>query len=85
MVQWNASFFNPNIYKTRNSIMYTLMSLAIIQINTRTYEDKMIENWLLWFGHIQWRPLDALVKKSGLLTIHGNDRDRGRPKLNGQK
>ena len=42
-------------------------------------EDKMRDN--RWFGHIQRRPLDALVRKSDLLTIHSNDRGRGRPKL----
>ena len=44
-------------------------------------EDKIRENWLQLFGHIQWRPLDAPVTKSDLLTVHGNDRGRGRPKL----
>ena len=44
-------------------------------------EDKMRENRLRWFGHIQRKPLDASVRKSDLLTIHGNARGRGRPKL----
>ena len=43
-------------------------------------EDKMRENRLRWFGHIQRKPLDAPVRKSDLLTIHGNARGRGRPK-----
>ena len=29
-------------------------------------EDKMRENRLRWFGHIQRKPLDALVRKSVL-------------------
>ena len=44
-------------------------------------EDKMRENQLRWFGHIQRRPLDDPVRKSDLLTIYGNARGRGRPKL----
>ena len=44
-------------------------------------EDKIRENRLRWFGHIQRKPLDALVRKSDFLTIHGNARGRGRPKL----
>ena len=36
---------------------------------------------MTWFGHIQRKLLDALVKKSDLLTIHSNARGRGRPKL----
>ena len=41
----------------------------------------MREKRLWWFGHIQRKPLDAPVRKSGLLTIHGNARGRERPKL----
>ena len=44
-------------------------------------EDKKQKNRLRWFGHIQRKPLDAPVSKSDLLTIHGNARGRGRPKL----
>ena len=43
-------------------------------------EDKIRENRLRWFGHIQQKPLDALVRKSDLLTIHDNASGRGRPK-----
>ena len=44
-------------------------------------EDKMRENRLWWFGHIQQRHLDVPVRKSDLLTIHDNARGRERPKL----
>ena len=50
-------------------------------VGVASIEYKMRENWLWWFRHIQWKPLDALVRKSDLLTIHGNARGRGRPKL----
>ena len=50
-------------------------------IGVAPIEDKMRENRLWWFGHIQRKPLDALIRKNDLLTIHGNAKDRGRPKL----
>ena len=39
-------------------------------------EDKMRENLLQQFGHIQRRPLNASVRKSDLLIVHGNDRGK---------
>ena len=42
-------------------------------------EDKIRENQLQWFGHIQRKPLDAPVRKSDLLIVHGNDRGREKP------
>ena len=50
-------------------------------IGVALIEDKIRENRLWWFGHIQRRPLEALVKKSDLLIIYSNDRGRGRLKL----
>ena len=44
-------------------------------------EDKIRKNWLCWFGYIQQRSLDASVKKSNLLIVHNNNRDRGRSKI----
>ena len=44
-------------------------------------EDKMRENRLRWFGHILQRPLDATVRNSNFLLVHGNGRDRGRSKI----
>ena len=44
-------------------------------------EYKMWENRLRWFGHIQRKPLDAPIRKNDLLTIYGNARGWGRPKL----
>ena len=50
-------------------------------IRVAPIEDKMRKNRLRWFGHIQRKILDVPVKKSDLLTIHGNAIGRGRPKL----
>ncbi|WP_375619007.1 hypothetical protein, partial [Bartonella sp. AC134YNZD] len=44
-------------------------------------EDKIRENRLIWFGHVQRRPLDAPVRKSDTIDIIGHPRGRGRPKL----
>jgi hypothetical protein len=44
--------------------------------------EKMLAQYLLrWFGHIQWRPLEASVH-SGIISRTGNrKRGRGRPNL----
>ena len=60
--------------RNRNEHIRELVGVAPI-------EDKMRENRLRWFGHTQRKPLDAPIRKSDLLTIHGNARGRGRPKL----
>ena len=39
-------------------------------------DDKMRENRLRWFRHIQRRPLDAPIRKSNLLIIYDNARGR---------
>ena len=44
-------------------------------------EEKMRENRLRWFDHIQRRPMNALVRKCDSIHIEGNARGRGRPKL----
>ena len=41
-------------------------------------EDEIRKNRSRWFGHIQRKPLDTLVRKSDLLTIH--DIARGKRK-----
>ena len=44
-------------------------------------EDKMRENWLRWFRHIQQRSLEVQVRKCNLLIVHGNDKGRDRSKI----
>ena len=43
-------------------------------------EEKMRENRLRWFGHIQRRPINTPVRKSDAIHIEDNARGRGRPK-----
>lgn len=51
------------------------------RVGVAPIEDKMRENRLRWFGHVQRRPLTAPVRKSDIVQIEGNARGRGRPKL----
>ncbi|KAL7247477.1 hypothetical protein ACSBR2_002399 [Camellia fascicularis] len=44
-------------------------------------EDKLRENRLRWFGHIQRRPTEAVVKRCDAVTVDGSVRGRGRPRL----
>ena len=50
-------------------------------IEVAPFEEKMRENRLRWFGHIQRRLINALVRKSDAIHIKGNTREQGRPKL----
>ena len=60
--------------KIRNELICKMIEVAPI-------EEKMRENRLRWFGHIQRRPINVPVRKSDVIHIEGNDRGRGRPKL----
>ena len=50
-------------------------------IEVAPIEEKMRENLLQWFGHIQRRPINASFRKSDAIHIEGNARGQGRPKL----
>jgi len=44
-------------------------------------EEKLVQHWLRWFGHVQRRPPEVPVH-SGILKHDGNmRRGKGRPKL----
>ena len=60
--------------KIRNKRIHKMIEVAPI-------EEKMRENRLRLFGHIQRRPINAPVRKSDAIHIKGNARGRGRPKL----
>ena len=44
-------------------------------------EDKLRENRLRWFGHIQRRPTEAVVKRRDVVTVDGSVRGQRWPKL----
>ncbi|GMP22599.1 hypothetical protein CsSME_00000546 [Camellia sinensis var. sinensis] len=45
-------------------------------------EDKLRENRLRWFDHIQQRrPIEVVVKKCDTVTVDGSVRGSGRPRL----
>ena len=44
-------------------------------------EDKLRENRLRWFGHIQQRLTEAVVKRCDEVTVDGSVRGRDRPSL----
>jgi hypothetical protein len=43
--------------------------------------EKLIQHWLRWFGHIQWRPPEASVNRRILMSMEKSRRGRGRSKL----
>ncbi|CAL5393655.1 unnamed protein product [Camellia sinensis] len=43
--------------------------------------DKLRENRLRWFGHIQRRPTEAVVKRCDTVTVDGSVKGNGRPRL----
>ena len=53
--------------KIRNERICKMIEVAPI-------EEKMRENRLRWFGHIQRRPINASVRKSDTIHIEGNAR-----------
>lgn len=42
--------------------------------------DKMRENCLRWFGHLDRRPIDATIRRTDFLEVTGTSGLRGRPK-----
>ncbi|KAL7238250.1 hypothetical protein ACSBR2_004368 [Camellia fascicularis] len=44
-------------------------------------EDKLRENRLRWFGHIQRRPTEAAMKRCDAIMVDGSVGRRGRPRL----
>ena len=44
-------------------------------------EEKLIQHWLGWFGHVQRRPPEAPVRSGVIEWVDNVKRGRGRPKL----
>ncbi|KAJ7976901.1 Retrovirus-related Pol polyprotein LINE-1 [Quillaja saponaria] len=51
------------------------------KVKVAPIEEKMRENRLRWFGHIQRRPMDAVVKQGDMVQVPGVRQGNGRPKL----
>ena len=60
--------------KIRNERIHKMIEAAPI-------EEKMRENRLQWFCHIQRRPINVPIRKNDIIHIESNARGRGRPKL----
>ena len=60
--------------KIRNELICGSLGVALIS-------DKIRENRLRWFGHVQQRPMIAPVRWSETIQVEGARRTRGRPKL----
>jgi hypothetical protein len=44
-------------------------------------DEKLVQHWLRWFGHVQWRPPEAPMRSVILRHDINGKRGRGRPKL----
>jgi hypothetical protein len=44
-------------------------------------EEKLVQHRLRWFGHMQWRSTDALIRNEVIRRTGNNKRGRGRPNL----
>ena len=60
MLRWMCGKTKMN--KVRNEDIRNLVGVALI-------EDKMRENRLRWFGHIERRPMDAPVRRVERIDI----------------
>ncbi|XP_054801848.1 E3 ubiquitin-protein ligase AIRP2-like isoform X2 [Prosopis cineraria] len=50
------------------------------KVRVTPIEEKMVENRLRWFGHVQRRPREAPVRRVEHITLSPTKRGRGRPK-----
>ncbi|KAL7258934.1 hypothetical protein ACSBR1_004943 [Camellia fascicularis] len=60
--------------KVRNEYIREWVGVVLI-------EDKLRKNRLRWFGHIQRRPTETVVKRCDTVTVDGSVTGRGRPRL----
>ena len=56
------------------------MRIFHIKIGVAPIEEKMRENRLRWFGHVQRRPTDAPVRRVKRIKLGQVKRAQGRPK-----
>jgi hypothetical protein len=44
-------------------------------------EEKLVQHRLRWFGHMQWRPVEASIRNEVIRRTGNKKRGRGRPNL----
>jgi len=71
MLHWMC--YNTRRDKVRNENICTKIGVAPIK-------EKMRENCLRWFSHVQHRPTDALVRRVEHIKLGQVKRAQGRPK-----
>jgi len=71
MLRWMCG--NTRRDKVRNENIRTKIGVASI-------EEKMRENYLRWFGHVQRRPTDAPVRRVKRIKLGQVKRAQRRPK-----
>ena len=76
MLRWMCG--KTRMDKVRNEDIRSLVGVALI-------EEKMRENRLRWFGHVERRPIDAPVRRVEKIDIEQSKKLRGRPKMNWMK
>ena len=52
-----------------------------LKIAVAPSDEKMRENLLKWFGHVQRRASNEQVRKSKMIQVEGMNKRRGRPKI----
>ena len=71
MLRWMCG--HSRIDKVRNESIREKLEVASVA-------EKMRKTRLRWFGHMQRRSVDALVRRCERLVLGGTQRGRGRPK-----
>ena len=72
MLRWMCGKTRKN--RVRNEDIQKMVGVAPIQ-------DKLRENRLRWFGHVQRRPTETVVRRCDPGVAEGICRGRGRPRL----
>ena len=52
-----------------------------LKIRVVPIDEKMRENRLRWFSHVQMRVINALIRKNEFIQVERIKKDRGRPKI----
>jgi len=52
------------------------------KLEVASIEDKELENWLTWFGHVKRRILSMLLRRTNKIVAERSRRTMNRPKEN---